>query len=337
MKIIIKLFAILVVSASIAVYAVLASSDNEQVDDDNTNSKKYKVYISQLVKHPALDETTRGIIDGLKDRGYREGDNLEIQTAYAQGNVSLATQIAQNFVSDKPDVVVGVATVAAQSLFKYAREGRAKLVFASVTDPVAARLVKSLQHPESNTSGVSNYVAIEPQLEMFKKIRPNLKRLGFIYNPGEMNSLSLISELQKICPKFDIELVTMVATKTNEVQQSARNLAEKVDAIFISNDNTALSAIRTIVNESNKQQIPVFVSDTDIVNQGALAALGPNQYDLGLKSAKIIDMVLKGEDINAMPIVFPDTMELVINMKAAKKIGAVMSQDLIDSATKIID
>lgn len=317
----------------VAIYA--AQGNNNTDDNANSASKKYKIYISQLVQHPALDATTRGIIDGLQDRGYVNGENLELQTAYAQGNVSLATQIAQTFVSSEPDVVVGVATIAAQSLYKYAKEGKTKLVFASVTDPIAAKLVKSLQNPEGNTSGVSNYVDLEPQLAMFKKLKPNLKKLGFIYNPGEMNSLSLIGMLQEICPKFDVELITMVATKSSEVQQSARNLAEKVDAIFVSNDNTALSALRTIINEAAKLNIPVFVSDTDIVDQGALAALGPNQYAVGLKTAEIIDRVLKGEDINNIPVAFPDKMELVINLNAAKRIGIKVPDEIIKSAAMV--
>lgn len=332
----IRAYIIFIISAGAVIYSALANNDNSDKVKD-INPKKYKVYINQLVKHPALDETTRGIIDGLESLGYIDGENLNLHVEYAQGNVALATQIAQTFIGLEPDVVVGVATVAAQSLYKYAKEGKTKLVFSSVTDPIDAQLVKSLDQPGNNTSGVSNYVDLAPQLEMFKKFKPNLKKLGFIYNPGEMNSISLINKLKEICPEFGIELVTMVATRSSEVQQSVRNLAEKVDAIFVSNDNTALSALRTIVNESAKKKIPVFVSDTDIVKDGALAALGPNQYDVGIKTAELIDRTLKGEDINSISVEFPDKVELVINLKAAKRIGALVPEEILKSATKVIE
>lgn len=333
-----RIFAIFILTIITAALAAAASNNDSKVDDSSQNlDKKYKVYISQLVKHPALDETTRGIIEGLKERGYINGSNIEIQTADAQGNVTLATQIAQNFVNSEPDIVVGVATIAAQSLYKYAREGRTKLVFASVTDPVAAKLAQSIDQPGGNTSGVSNYVDLVPQIEMFKKLVPDLQKLGFIYNPGEMNSLSLINKLKEECAKLEIELVTMAATKSSEVQQSVRNLAQKVDAIFVSNDNTALSALKTIANESTRQNIPVFVSDTDIVNQGALAALGPSQYDVGVKTAEMIDRVLKGEDISNISVEFPDKMELVINLKAAAAIGVVVPDEMIASASRVIE
>ncbi|MDP4709010.1 MAG: ABC transporter substrate-binding protein [Rickettsiaceae bacterium] len=298
--------------------------------------KKVKIYINQLVEHPALDATTRGIVEGLTEAGYIKDHNLDLKIESAQGNVSLAGQIANKFVSNEPDIVVGVGTVAAQSFVKYLRDSKAKLIFTTITDPIGANLVSSLEHPGSNISGVSNFVPLEPQIEMFKRVKPRIKKLGFLYNPGEMNSISLIEKLRKVCPKYGIELVVMPASKSSEVAQSAIKLSSSVDAIFISNDNTALSALRVIVKAANAQKIPVFVSDTDIVVDGAIAALGPNQYDIGRQTAAMIIRIIKGENISEVAVDFPRKTELVLNAKVAEKLGIILSAELISEAKLVI-
>ena len=298
-------------------------------------NKKTRVYVSQFAKHPALDATTSGIVDGLKEAGF-DNSNLDIQVEYAQASVALAQAIASKFVSKNPDIVVGIATVSSQSFMKYVKDKKVKLVFSSVTDPLGANLVNNLNNSGEFVTGVSNYIALEPQLEMFKKIKPNMKTLGFLYNPSEANSVSLIKNLEAICPKFGIKLVTQVASQTSEVMQATQKLASTVDAIFISNDSTALSALQIIVKVAKNQKIPVFVSDTDIVKDGPLAALGPNQYEIGKQTAAIIVRVINGEEISKIPTQFPVKTELYINLKTAKELGITIPQELLSNADKII-
>ena len=286
-------------------------------DAKDTEKTAKKVYINQLVQHPALDMTTKGIIDGLAELGYINGKNLDLKIDNAQGDTILANQISARLVSLNPDVVVGNPTITAQSFVKYAKEGKVKLVFTSVTDPVGAKIVNKLDQPGDNVTGVSNFVALEPQIEMFQKIKPTMKKLGFLYNPGELNSITLLNMLKEICPRYGIEVIGITASKTSEVYQSAVKLSLLVDAIFISNDNMALSALKTIVKAANAQQIPVFVSDTDIVKDGALAALGPNQYEIGKQTARLIARILNGEDINKMNVEFPKGTELFLNQDTA--------------------
>ena len=295
-----------------------------------------KVYINQLVQHPALDMTTKGIIDGLAELGYINGKNLDLKVDNAQGDTILANQIAARLVSLKPDIVVGNPTITAQSFVKYAKEGKTKLVFTSVTDPLGAKIVNKLIQPGDNITGVSNFVELEPQIEMFLKIKPTMKKLGFLYNPGELNSITLLNMLKEICPRYGLEVIGITASKTSEVYQSAVKLSLLVDAIFISNDNMALSALKTIIKAANAQQIPVFVSDTDIVKDGALAALGPNQYEIGKQTARLIAKILEGEDINKMNVEFPKGTELFLNQSTAAKLGIVFPKELLAKADKII-
>ena len=297
--------------------------------------KKTRIFITQIVNHPALDATVKGIVDELKSSGYNE-DTLELKIESAQGSSLIATQIATKFASSGADIVIAVATGSAQSLSKHARNKDIKLIFSSVTDPLGTKIVKNLQDPGNNTSGVSNLVPLKPQLELFKKIQPSLKRLGFLYNPGELNSVNLIEKLEEICPNYGIVLVTQVASKSTDVLQSAIKLASSCDAIFISNDNTALSAISVIIQAATLAKIPVYVSDTDAVELGAVAALGPNQYDIGRQTAKMAISVLDGTDINTMPVQFPANIDLYLNPSAALKVGLKIPEDVLARATKII-
>lgn len=296
-----------------------------------------KIYINQFAPHPALDQTTRGIIDGLSKAGYENNKSADIKVESAQGNVILSGQISSKFISKKPDIVVGIGTISAQSLSKYAKGDNAKLIFSTVTDPVGAGLVQTIDKTANNTSGVSNFVPLMPQLSLLKQIKPSIKKLGFLYNPGEFNSVSLIEKLKIACADIHIELVTMPATKSSEVAAAAIKLSSLVDAIFISNDNTALSAMQTIVKAANEVNIPVFVSDTDIVKDGAVAALGPNQYEIGLQTANMIVRILGGKDINNAPVEFPAKTELYLNLTAAKKLGITISDSLKQQATKVIE
>ena len=150
---------------------------------------------------------------------------------------------------------------------------------------------------------------------------PNLTKLGIIYNPGEANSVSLIEKMQKAAVLQDIQLILATANTSMDTTQATQTLIDKVEAIFINNDNTALSAFDSIVKISQEHKIPVFCSDLDMINHGAIAALGPDQYELGRQTGKMILKILNGENPNRIPVAFPDKIEQSINPIQAKKLG----------------
>ena len=294
-----------------------------------------KVAIMQVTDHPALNKTTQGIIDALADAGFKNKENFNIRVESAQANSLMAAQIAQKFVAQNPTVVVGVGTLAAQSFIKYANDNRAKLVFSSVTDPIAANLEMANKQNIPNVTGVSNFVALEPQIQLIKQIQPNLKSLGIIYNSGEINSVKIIAQLEKICTAQNINLRKQAIAKTADAMQASVKLAGQVDAVFISNDNTALSSLQTIIKSAAQKNIPVYVSDTDAVAMGALAALGPNQYDIGKQTGKMIAQVLQGTSPSSIAIEYPVKTELVINTVMAKKLKINLPANLLKNAVLI--
>lgn len=292
-----------------------------------------KVFISQVVDHPALTKTTEGIIAGLAKEGFSEKDeNLTLRIESAQGNGALAAQIASKYVGQEPDVVVGVGTLSAQSFMKYVADERVTLVFSSVTDPVVAHLITQAGRSEKNVTGVSNFVSLEPQLDLIKRINPNCVSIGVLYNPAELNSIAIIDKLEKLVPLFGFSLKTQAVTKTADVAQAAVKLAFGVDALFISNDNTALSSIQTIVQAANDAKIPLYVSDTDSVDQGALAAIGPNQFEIGFQTGLLIAKILRGEKPLSLPVEGPRATDLVVNTTALTRLNLTLPPAFVGTA-----
>ncbi|MDR1475173.1 MAG: ABC transporter substrate-binding protein [Holosporales bacterium] len=293
---------------------------------DRSENKAIEVIsVCKVIEHEALDSVVRGIQDYLSGN-----NNVKFEVDTCQSNQALASQIMSKFANSKRNIVITVGTMPTQIAAKYAEEKRIKLIFSSVTNPST---VPSLE----NTTGVSNFVALKPQIELFKKIQPNLRKLGIIYNTGEANSVDIVEQLRPITQTMGIELVEQGIQKASDIPQAVNALIQNVDAIFISNDNTALCAIPYIVDLCSKVKIPVYVSDTDQVEKGCLAALGPNQYEIGKQTGTIAERILKGQDINSIPIEYPSSTELLINLDTAKKLEITIPEEVLRLAKKVIE
>ena len=293
-------------------------------------SSEFTVGISQFVSHPALDATTQGVIDILKSQPV-----IKINLQNAQGNTVLASQIAQKFVGDKVSCIVAIGTTSAQTAATIAKGTTIPIVFATVTDPQNAKLVDNLQAPEGQITGSSNFTPLAPQLTLFKEIQPHLKILGMIYNPGELNGTTMVERTKNAGVDLGITVIGAGATSSRDVGNAVQSLLNKVDALFISNDNTALSAFNIIVKMATEHSIPVFVSDTDLVSQGAIAAIGPNQYEIGQAAGRLVLQIMKGVAIKDLPIYYPTSSNLYLNKTQAQAIHLNIADDLTQKAHKV--
>ncbi|RZI46036.1 ABC transporter substrate-binding protein [Candidatus Finniella inopinata] len=304
--------------------------------DDQTlpKEKMLSIGVIQVIEHPALDQTRQGILDELKEAGLIPLETMQWVYESAQGNPALAAQVAQKFVGQKVDLIVTLGTTPSQAAVQATQTPpHIPVVFASVTDPVSAKLITNPQQPDLNVTGVSNYVDVDKQFEAFLKVFKPLKKLGILYNPGEANSVILVEKMQESAKKYDITLILAPAGKATEVLAAAQNLVGKVDAIFINNDNTALAAFGGVAKVGEQNNIPIFVSDVDFIAKGAVAALGPDQYALGRQTGKMIIKVLKDRlPINQIPVEWPSKVELKINFDIARKLGLQLVGNLANDA-----
>jgi len=292
------------------------------------------VAITQIVEHPALDAVHQGVKDELAERGYKEGENLKLMHESAQGNAAIASQIARKFVGEKTDVIVAIATPSAQTVAAAARN--IPVVFAAVTDPVGAKLVKSAEAPGANITGVSDMLPIDKHLDMLQRMVPDAKRIGTVYNPGEANAVSLIELLEERLEARGMTLVKGAATKTSEVLGAARSLVGKTDAIYLTTDNTVISAAEAVISVGERAKIPVFAADTATVARGAVAALGFDYYDHGRQAGVMVARILEGEKPGDMPVETMDKLNLFVNPEAGERMGLTLPDDVIADAQEVV-
>lgn len=308
---------------------LLAAAGLVQAEDVRT------VAITQIVEHPALDAVYQGVKDELAEQGFNEGENLAVMHESAQGNSAIASQIARKFVGESPDVIVAIATPSAQTVAAAARD--LPVVFSAVTDPVGAKLVPSLEASGTNISGVSDMLPIDKHLDMLQRVMPDAKRIGTVYNPGEANAVSLINLLEERLAARDLELVKAAATKTSEVLGAARSLVGKADAIYLTTDNTVISAVEAVISVGERASIPVFAADTATVGRGAVAALGFDYYLHGRQAGAMVARILNGTKPGDMPVETMDTLDLFVNPEAAERMGITLSDDLIRDAKEVVN
>lgn len=279
--------------------------------------------ITQIVDHPSLNEIRKGIMEGLAQEGFVEGKDITIIFETAQGNQTTAVQIAQKFASLPLDAIIPISTPSAQPIVQQVK--KTPIIFAAISDPISAKVVSSLQHPGGNVTGVADIPPLEQQLSFIENCIPHLKTLGVVYNPGETNNVSFLEKLKAIAKKKHIKIVTASALKSADVQEAAHSLIADVDAIFIGNDNTVVSGLEALIKVSLEGHKPLFVSDPQSVNRGALAAYAYDQNQIGQQVGKMVAQVLQGNNPGDMPVQQPTGLKMSINPQTAAKLKITCS------------
>jgi putative ABC transport system substrate-binding protein len=293
------------------------------------------VAVTAIVEHPALDAVRDGVKDALAEAGYKDGENFKFVYQSAQGNPATAAQIARQFVGDAPSVIVPISTPSAQAVVAATRD--IPVVFTAASDPIGAQLVKTMEKPGGNVTGLSDLSPVVEHVALIKEVMPNVKKIGYLYNSGETNSVSLLAVLKEAAAKENIEIVESAATKSSEVKGAAQALVGRADVIYVPTDNTIVSALESAVTVAEEGKLPLFTADTDSVARGAVAALGFNYYDVGKQTGVVVARILKGEKAGDIDVEIAKGTDLVVNLSAAKKMGIEIPQAVIDRATKTID
>ncbi|MFC5356940.1 ABC transporter substrate-binding protein [Azospirillum himalayense] len=292
------------------------------------------VAITAIVEHPALDATRDGVIEALKAAGYTPGDTLKVEYQSAQGNPATAAQIARQFAGARPDVIVPISTPSAQAVVASTRE--IPVVFTAVTDPVGAQLVRSLDKPGANVTGVSDMAPVAEHVALIREIVPSVKRLGVLYNAGEPNSVSLVKALKDEAQKAGLTVVEATATKSADAQPAARSLVGKADALYVPLDNTVVSALESVVAVGQQAKLPVFSADTDSVARGTVASIGFDYRQVGRQTGEAVVRILKGEKPGDVPVTFAKGTDLFVNPKSAAAMGVTIPEAVTKRATKVV-
>ena len=292
---------------------------------DSTEMKK--IGVIQLVEHKSLDIIYNSFKDELKNLGYVDGENVKITFQNAQGDMSNITSIVQGFEGDKQDVVVGIATPVAQGAMSLTKT--TPVVFSAVTDPIGAGILTDMNAPDKGMTGTSDAVQIDKIMDLALQITPDVKKVGFIYNPGEDNSVTNLGLLENYVKEKNLELETVSISTSADLQTAATSLFEKVDMIFVSNDNTVAEAMPILTAEAIKAKKPIYVGADSMVMDGGLATVGIDYTDLGKETAKMVDEILKGKSVNEIPVkVFKDDLFIYVNTDTAAALGIEIPESI---------
>ena len=293
------------------------------------------VAVTAIVEHPALDAARDGVKEALEAAGYKEGENLKFLYESAQGNPATAAQIARQFAGEDPSVIVPISTPSAQAVVSATKD--IPVVFTAVSDPLGAQLIKDMDKPGGNVTGLSDRSPVGEHMALIKEILPEVQTIGYLYNSGEANSVSLLAVLKEEAEKAGLTVVESAATKSAEVQGAARALVGRADAIYIPTDNTIISALEGAVAVAEEAKLPLFTADTDSVTRGAIAALGFNYKDVGRQTGEVVVRILKGENPGDIAVKVAAGTDLVVNKGAAGRMGVTLPEAVLGRATRVID
>lgn len=319
-------------SIAIALVAALCLSSVSAAKKQK--AKKVRIGIAKIVQHVALDDVERGVIDAINDAGFKASYDLQ----NANGDINTANQIASQFKDEKVDVAVGIATPIAIALANTMKS--TPIVFGTVTDPLGAGLVTTLEHGEGNITGMSDELPSKEHIKLFKEIA-GIKTLGYIYTSNEDNSISSLELVKKGCEEAGIQLVVQSITNSSEVKQAAEAIVGRVDGIYLTTDNTVFSALPSLVSVFNKAKKPIFSGDvTGAKDGGCFMASGFNYYKAGYATGEIVVSILNGKKPAEIPVRFmtkPEDSDLLFDLDAAKTCGITIPEEYLKQATFIIE
>ena len=295
--------------------------------------KHITIGISKIVTHPALDALEKGVMDGVAERFPKATFDLQ----NANGELSTAASIAQKFKAENVDIAVGIATPTAQALVNTVKN--APVIYCAVTDPVDAGLIGSYDVGEKNVTGVSDMTPVKEQIQFLASVK-KIKTLGHIYSSSEANAVRLAQLAEEACRELGITFVPATVSNSAEVKQAVQTIIRRVDGIYISNDNTVVSALTSITDVAAKHNKPVMSADPSSAETiPVLAAWGFDYYKMGKRTGRLVADVLSGTKPETVPTIFmtdPSDIDLLLNLDVAKDLGVTFPEEAVKNAATLV-
>ena len=290
--------------------------------------KMINIGVAQLLTHPAMDASLKGFKDGLASQGFEEGKNVTYDIQNAQGEQSNCITIANTFANKKPDLILAIATPAAQAVAKVITD--TPVMITAVTDPADAKLVASNEKPGGNVSGTSDKTPVKEQIEMLKEIVPDVQTVGIMYTSSETNSQLQAKWAKAACEELGLKYQEFTISNTNEIQQVAQSMVGKVQAVYIPTDNILASGMKNVAAVTNSAKLPLIVAEVGPVQNGGLCTVGINYEKLGYQTGLMAAKVLEGEAKPAdMAIEYQTEYTISYNSAVAKQLGITLPERIL--------
>ena len=319
---------------SVMIGTVLTGCGSTSSSSSAGSSGKMKnVGVVQLVQHDALDSANKGFIDGLKEKGYEEGKNVTFDQQNAQGEQANAQTICKQFADSNKDLIFAIATPAAQAAYNSTKD--IPIVFTAVTDPVSAEIAKDWKSSGTNVTGTSDKVPVDDQVKLMKKLLPDTKTIGVIYNTSETNSVVQVDELKSAAEKEGLAVKEIGVTNVNEINQNLASALGEIDVLYTPTDNTVASAYSLVGKLCLDANKPIIGAEEAVVTKGGLATIGIDYYKLGKEAGYKAAEVLDGKKPSDVEITTLSEMSFTINEDVAKKLNITIPEDIDKDAKKV--
>ena len=317
----------LLLTLAMAVSMVACGGSEPAPSEGGETAEILKIGILQLIEHNALDAAREGFVQALADNGLVDGETIVIDYQNAQGDPSNLSTMSQRFVNNDSDLVLAIATGAAQSMASNTTE--IPILFTAVTDPVDAGLVASNEAPGGNVSGTNDMSPIAQQIDLMLQLKAETKTVGLLYNSSEDNSVLQIDIVKGVLEEKGIAWIEQTVTNSSDVQQAAQSVVPKVDAVYLPTDNVIASAMPIVAQVANDAKVPVICGEENMVTGGGLATLGLNYYNLGYQTGEMaVRILVGGADISTMPVESQTDFNYVINGETAAAMGIEIPAEL---------
>ncbi|MES2694785.1 MAG: ABC transporter substrate-binding protein, partial [Verrucomicrobiota bacterium] len=299
-------------------------------------SKKWKIALVLYNETPPAEETLAGMKDAWKRSEFVEGRDYEIKVRSAQGDMALLSGIFDAALTDGADMVVTLSTPTLQMAVQKVK--RVPIVFALVTDPVAAGAGKSYTDHRPNVTGIAVLAPMAEALDMIKQHFPTFKRVGTLYCPAEANAVYLKEALAAACKERGFTLETVAVNSATELSDAALSLvSRKIDVILQIPDALSSTGFTAITRAARQRQTPLFALNGTVVQHGAAVALGRDFHNSGEAAVAVIERIFRGEDPAKIPITLPPKVSYIASTVNARAVGLTLPPALLKDVKKLVD
>ena len=293
-----------------------------------------KIGILQYAQHPSLDNCYDGVLQGLEEAGYVDGENgVSIEFQNANGSTSDADMMAKTMVSSGCDMIIAIATPAAMSAYSAAKDENVPVIYCAVSDPVGSGLAQDLENPQTGASGTMDSLNLEGQMQMIRAMLPEADTIGILYTTSEPNSVAHLQTFQELAPEYGFTIEAVGITNESEVASGAAALvARGVDCVNNFTDNNVVNNLSTLLHATDEAGIPVFGSEEEQVRNGCVASESIDYVALGAETGQMAASVLSGEaDIMTLPVSVVTESSPVYSAANLEKFGMTPPADYSDA------
>lgn len=331
-----KVLALLVLSTMVFTACGSKSTIEATKAATNDTTKVFTVGIGQFAEHGSLDNCRFGFIEGMKEEGFVEGQNINYIYDNAQTDGSAAALIYNKYLTQNVDLAMAIATPMAQVAYSTCERGNVPVIYTAVSDPVAAGLANDNGTPVGEVTGTSDKIPAEAQLKLITEMFPNAKNVGMLYTTSEVNSVSAIEDYKAIAPKYNVNIVVQSIDQGSDMPMAVDTILSKVDVMTNLLDNTVVANMPVLIEKANAKKIPVFGSEIEQVHKGCIAAMGLDYLELGKQTGRMAAKVLKGEK-KASELKFEviENASLYLNNKVVENLGLDIDPSFATRAVEV--